>query len=187
MKERIERFASATQKFGNEVYVAPGAVLIGDVELGDGASVWFQSVLRADLNRIRIGARSNVQDGAVLHVADEFGVDVGDLVTIGHGAVLHACRVEDEVLVGMRAIVLDGAVIGSRSVVGANALVTGGMQVPPGSLVLGSPAKVVRALSALEQDALAVWADRYVELARSYREGTPNVCGGPALPRPPAA
>jgi carbonic anhydrase/acetyltransferase-like protein (isoleucine patch superfamily) len=175
MKENISRFAAATQKIGDEVYVAPGAVLVGAVELGDGASVWFQSVLRADLNSIRIGSRSNVQDGAILHVADEFGVEVGSHVTIGHGAVLHACRVEGEVLIGMKAVVLDGAVVGPRSIVGANALVTGGIEIPAGSLVLGSPAKVVRALSVKEQDGLAVWAERYVELAKAYREGIPNI------------
>lgn len=175
MKATIERFATATQKIGHEVYVAPGAVLVGDVELGDKASVWFQTVLRADLNRIRIGAGSNVQDGAILHVADEFGAEVGSLVTIGHGAVLHACQVEDEVLIGMKAVVLDGAIVGPRSIVGANALVTGGMQIPAGSLVLGSPARVVRALSVEEQNALVVWAERYVELAKAYRTGVPHL------------
>jgi carbonic anhydrase/acetyltransferase-like protein (isoleucine patch superfamily) len=175
MQERIKRYAGAIPRMGNDVYVAPGVVIVGDVEVGDQASIWFNAVLRADLNRIRIGARSNVQDGAVIHVADEFGVEIGESVTVGHGAVLHACRVEDEVLVGMKAVILDGASVGARSIIGANALVTGGMQIPPGSLVLGSPARIVKVLSAAEQGALKEWASRYVVLAAAYSREIPRV------------
>src|SRR5690606_24820571 len=102
---------------------------------------------RGDINRIIIGPRSNVQDGAVLHVADEYHCELGELVTVGHKAIVHACTVEDEVLIGMGAIIMDGARIGARSIIGAGAVITGGKQIPPGSLVLGSPAKVVRSLS----------------------------------------
>lgn len=151
-------------------FVAPGAALIGDVTLAEESSVWFQTVLRGDINRIVIGPRSNVQDGAVVHLADDLGTCVGELVTVGHKAILHACTIADEVLVGMGAIILDGAEIGARSIIGAGALVTGGKKIPPGSLVLGSPAKVVRALSPDEQAGIKVWAEKYVALSRAYRE-----------------
>ncbi len=144
--------------------------MVGNVTLGEEASVWFNTTLRGDINSIQIGAHSNVQDGAVVHVADLFGAVVGEWVTVGHKAIVHACTVEDEVLVGMGAIILDGAHIGARSIIGAGALVTGNTVIPPGSLVLGSPAKVVRALTADEQNAIKSWAERYVELSRIYRE-----------------
>lgn len=151
-------------------FVAPGADLIGQVSLGEESSVWFQCVLRADLNRIVIGARSNIQDGAVIHLADDLGTFVGELSTVGHKAILHACTIGDEVLVGMGAIVLDGAQIGARSIIGAGALVTGGKKFPPGSLILGSPAKLVRTLSLEEQAGIKSWAEKYVALSRLYRE-----------------
>jgi carbonic anhydrase/acetyltransferase-like protein (isoleucine patch superfamily) len=151
-------------------WVAPGADVIGDVTLGEESSVWFQAVLRGDINRIVIGPRSNVQDGAVIHLADDFGAYVGELVTIGHKAILHACTVGDEVLIGMGAIVLDGAEIGARSIIGAGALVTGGRKIPSGSLVIGAPAKVAATLSLEEQAGIKVWAEKYVALSRAYRE-----------------
>ena len=136
--------------------------------LGEESSVWFQCVLRADIHRIVIGPRSNIQDGAVVHLSDDFGTELGELVTVGHKAILHACKIGDEVLVGMGAIVLDGAKIGARSIVGAGAIVTGGKVFPPGSLILGTPAKVVRALTLEEQSGIRTWADRYVTLSREY-------------------
>jgi carbonic anhydrase/acetyltransferase-like protein (isoleucine patch superfamily) len=151
-------------------FVVPGATVIGDVTLAEHASVWFGAVLRGDINRIVIGPRSNVQDCAVIHLADNFPAIVGELVTIGHSAIVHACTVEDEVLVGMGAIILDGAEIGARSIVGANTLVTAGTKVPPGSLVVGSPGKVVRQLSLDEQAGIKKWALKYVENARMFRE-----------------
>lgn len=149
--------------------VLPGATVIGDVTLGAETSVWFGAVLRGDINRIIVGAQTNLQDGAIVHLADAYPAILGDRVTIGHAAIVHACTVDDEVLVGMGAIVLDGAEIGARSIIGANALVTGGMQVPPGSLVVGSPAKVVRQLSIDEQTRIKGWALKYVENARLFR------------------
>lgn len=151
------------------IFIAPGAVVIGAVELAAESSVWFTSVLRGDINRIIVGAQSNVQDGSVLHVSDDHACILGERVTVGHRAVVHACTVEDEVLVGMGAIILDGARIGARSIVAAGALVPKNMQVPEGSLVMGSPARVVRALSAEEQQANARLALKYVEIARRYR------------------
>lgn len=150
------------------VFIAPGAVVVGAVELGAESSIWFGSVLRGDINRIVVGARSNVQDGSVLHVSDDHACVLGERVTVGHRAVVHACTVEDEVLVGMGAVILDGARIGARSIIAAGALVTKSMQVPPGSLVMGAPAKVVRALTAEEQAANARLALKYVEVSRRY-------------------
>jgi len=167
---RLQRYLDAIPNIHPSAFVAPGAAVIGDVTLAEESSVWFQTVLRGDINRIVIGPRSNVQDGAVVHLADDYGAYVGELVTVGHKAILHACTIADEVLVGMGAIVLDGAEIGARSIIGAGALVTGGKKIPPGSLVLGSPAKVVRTLSLEEQADIKVWAEKYVALSRSYRE-----------------
>jgi len=167
---RIHRYLDTPPAIHPSAFVAPGATVIGDVTLAEESSVWPATVLRGDINRIVIGPRSNIQDGAVVHLADEFGTIVGELVTVGHKAVLHACTIADEVLVGMGAIVLDGAEVGARCIIGAGALVTGGKKIPAGSLVLGSPAKVVRTLSLDEQAGIRVWAERYVELSRIYIE-----------------
>ena len=135
----IQPFLHHQPKIDASCYVAPSADVIGRVTLHEFSSVWFNATLRGDINEIVIGPRSNVQDNAVIHLADDYGCYVGELVTVGHSAILHACTVKDEVLIGMGAIVLDGAVIGERSIIGAGALVTGGTIIPPGSLVLGSP------------------------------------------------
>lgn len=150
--------------------ILPGAIVLGAAQLGAESSVWFGSVIRADINRIIIGDQSNVQDGSVLHVSDDYACIVGQRVTIGHRAVVHACTVHDEVLIGMGAIILDGAEIGARSIIAAGALVTKGTKVPEGSLVIGSPAKVVRTLTMEEQQANARLAMKYVEVSRRYRE-----------------
>ena len=170
LPDRLACYLDAKPNLHPTAYVAPGADVIGDVTLAEESSVWFQTVLRGDINRIVIGPRSNVQDGTVVHLADDCGTFVGELVTVGHKAILHACTIADEVLVGMGAIVLDGAEIGARSIIGAGALITGGKKIPPGSLVLGSPAKVVRTLSLEEQAGIKVWAEKYVALSRAYRE-----------------
>jgi gamma-carbonic anhydrase len=151
-------------------YVVPSAIVIGDVTLMEESSVWYGAVLRGDINRITIGPRSNVQDNAVVHIDTPNETRLGELVTVGHSAVVHACLIDDEVLIGMGAIILDGAEIGSRSIIGANALVTLGTKIPPGSLVLGSPAKVRRALTLDEQKDIARWAWSYVETAKHFRE-----------------
>ena len=170
LENQLRQYLDSAPTIDASAFVAPGADLIGDVTLAEESSVWFQTVLRADINRIVIGPRSNIQDGAVIHLADDFGTHVGELVTVGHKAILHACTIGDEVLVGMGAIVLDGAEIGPRSIIGAGALVTGGKKFPGGSLILGSPAKVVRPLSLDEQAGIKVWAEKYVALSRAYRE-----------------
>jgi len=166
--QRIACHLDAAPRIHPTAFAAANATIIGDVTLGEESSVWYQCVLRADINRIVIGPRSNIQDGSVVHLADDFGIEVGELVTVGHKAILHACKVGDEVLVGMGATVLDGAEIGARSIIGAGAVVTGGKIFPPGSLILGTPAKIVRTLSLEEQAGIRVWAERYVTLSREY-------------------
>lgn len=167
---QLDTFLRRPPTLGREVYLASTAVVVGDVRLGDQSSIWYGAVLRGDINYIQVGHHSNVQDNAVLHLADDFPCLVGNWVTIGHLAIVHACTIGDECLVGMGATILDGAVIGAQSLIGANALVTSGTQVPPGSLVLGSPAKVVRALRPEERAGLKHWAEKYVINAAYCRQ-----------------
>ena len=155
----------------DSVFLAEGAMVIGDVEIGAGSSVWYHTVVRGDIRSIRIGQRTNVQDHSTLHVTRRDPLDVGDEVTIGHGAVVHGCTVEDLCLIGIGAVVLDGAVIGRGSVIGAGSVVPPGTAVPPLSLVLGVPGKVVRNLGPGSVDGNRVTAENYVELARAYRKG----------------
>jgi carbonic anhydrase/acetyltransferase-like protein (isoleucine patch superfamily) len=162
LESQLDTFLRKQPRLGKNVYLAKNATVVGDVKLGDHASVWYGAVLRGDINRIVIGHHSNIQDNAVLHLADDYGCIVGNYVTVGHSAIVHACKVGDEVLIGMGAIILDGAVIGKQSLIGAKALVTQGMKIPPGSLVLGAPAKVVRKLSPKERAGLKYWATKYV-------------------------
>ena len=162
MRKQLERFLTKQPRLGKGVYIARGAVVLGDVRIGDYSSVWYNAVVRGDINRIVVGHHTNVQDNAVLHLADDFPCIVGNWVTVGHSAIVHACRVGDETLVGMGAVILDGAVIGKQSIIGAKALVTQGMKVPAGSLVLGMPAKVVRPLTRKERAGLKWWAEKYV-------------------------
>ena len=151
MRKQLDTFLRRTPRLGQGVYIAKTAVVFGDVTLGAHSSVWYGAVLRGDINRIVVGHHSNIQDNAVLHLADDFACVVGNWVTVGHGAIVHACKVGDEVLVGMGAVILDGAVIGKQSIIGAKALVTQGMKIPPGSLVLGAPARVARRLTTKER------------------------------------
>ena len=160
---QLDRFLRRQPTLGEGVYLARTAVVVGDVTIGDYSSVWYHAVLRGDINSIKVGAHSNIQDGAVIHLADEYPCEIGDWVTVGHCAVVHACKVGDECLIGMNSTILDGAEIGAQSIVGANALVTQGTKIPKGSLVLGSPAKVVRALSSDERAGLRTWAQKYVD------------------------
>ncbi|HLP75829.1 MAG TPA: gamma carbonic anhydrase family protein [Candidatus Paceibacterota bacterium] len=165
LEKQLDRFLRKQPKLGKGVYIAPGARVLGDVRLGDHSSVWYNAVLRGDINKIVIGHHTNIQDGAVLHLADDFPCVLGNYVTVGHSAVVHACEVGDEVLVGMGAVILDGAVIGEQSIIGARALVTQGTKIPPGSMVLGAPAKVVRPLTKKERAGLKHWAEKYVKNA----------------------
>jgi carbonic anhydrase/acetyltransferase-like protein (isoleucine patch superfamily) len=162
LEQQLETFLHRAPTVGRSVYIAHGAVVVGDVTLGDFASVWYNAVLRGDINRIVVGHHSNVQDNAVLHLADDYGCIVGSHVTIGHSAIVHACTLGDEVLVGMGATILDGAVVGSQCIIGARALVTQRTEIPDGSLVLGSPAKVVRVLTPEERTGIKRLAEKYV-------------------------
>ncbi|MEU8628939.1 gamma carbonic anhydrase family protein [Streptomyces sp. NPDC048669] len=151
-------------------FTAPTSVVIGEVTMAAGSSLWYHAVLRADCGPIVIGAGSNIQDNCSVHVDPGFAVTVGERVSVGHNAVLHGCTVEDDVLIGMGATVLNGAHIGAGSLVAAQALVPQGMRVPPGSLVAGVPAKVKRQLTEEELDGVKFNAVGYVELAKAHRE-----------------
>jgi len=161
-------FRGQTPRLAEGVYVAPGAWLIGDVTLGPGASVWFNAVLRADNEPIVVGRLVNLQDGAIVHVDAGQPTHIGDEVTVGHAAIIHACTVEPRVLVGMQAIILSGATIGEGSILGAGALVPEGRTIPPRSLVLGTPGRVVREVRDDEYAAILVSARHYAELAQAY-------------------
>jgi carbonic anhydrase/acetyltransferase-like protein (isoleucine patch superfamily) len=157
---------------GRGVFLAETCAVIGDVEIGDESSIWYSSVVRGDVMPIRIGARTSIQDGTVIHVTSgKFGTTIGSDCTVGHAAIIHACTVEDFCLIGMGSILLDGAHIGRGSLVGAGSLVTPGTVIPPGSLVIGSPAKVKRPINEREREQIEYGATHYVELARSYLAG----------------
>jgi carbonic anhydrase/acetyltransferase-like protein (isoleucine patch superfamily) len=150
-------------------FIEDTAIIIGDVVMGEQCSVWFHAVIRGDVNSIRIGSRTNVQDLCMLHVThDTHPLIIGNEVTVGHNVVLHGCTIKDRVLVGMGAIIMDGAVIGEASVVGAGALVTEGTMVPPKSLILGSPAKVKRPVTDEELRWIRESAENYLNYARQY-------------------
>lgn len=166
-----DRYGESVPTVGEQVHVASGVVLVGAVTLADHVSVWYGCVLRADVNRISVGPRSNLQDGTVVHLGDLDPTVIGADVVVGHRAVLHGCTVEDACLIGISATILDGAVIGRGSVVGAGALVTAGTVIPPRSLVLGSPARVVKSLSDEAEAFHVALAGKYVRLQTNYREG----------------
>ena len=155
-------------------YIDDSAQVIGDVEIGEESSVWMLVVIRGDVHRIRIGRRSNVQDGTIIHVMkDTHPTIIGDDVTVGHAAVIHGCTIEDRCLIGMGAIVLNGARIGTGSIVAAGALVVEGMEVPAHSLVMGSPARVRRTLGDADLAEIQMYADRYVQYRLDYMEPPP--------------
>lgn len=166
----IRSFRGRTPKIAASAYIDPQAVVIGDVTIGEDSSVWPCVVVRGDVNFIRIGARTNIQDGSVLHVMrDIHPLILGDNVTIGHGAVLHGCTIESRCLIGMGAIILNGAKIGAGSIVAAGTLVPEGTDVPFGSLFMGHPGKFRRALTAADQEAIDAYAQRYVEYGATYK------------------
>jgi carbonic anhydrase/acetyltransferase-like protein (isoleucine patch superfamily) len=175
LEKQFTTFLRKPPTLGQGVYIASGAVVVGDVRIGDYSSVWYNAVVRGDINYVQIGHHSNVQDNAVLHLADDFPCIIGNYVTVGHTAIVHACTVGDEVRLGMGATILDGAVIGNQCVIGANALVTQHMKIPDGSMVLGSPAKVVRALTPEERAGLKHWAEKYVHNAAYCLQHNINV------------
>ncbi len=153
---------------GSGHFIAPNAAVIGDVILHDKASVWFSCVLRGDVERIEVGAGSNIQDGTVIHADPSFPALIGENVTVGHNAMIHGCIIGDGSLIGIGAVVLNGAKIGKNCLVGANALVTEGMEIPDGSLVLGAPAKIKKALDEQTREMLGLNAAHYVSNAANY-------------------
>lgn len=168
VQDRLAKHLSCKPDIAQANWVSSKASVMGDVTLGPKASVFYGAVLRGDIARIVVGEGSNIQDNAVVHLADDMDAIIGKWCTIGHAAIVHACTIEDECLIGMGATVLDGARIGARSIVGAGAVVTPRTQIPPGSMVLGSPAKVVRALTEEEQKGLKRWAEKYVHVSAAH-------------------
>lgn len=163
----MREFNQYKPKIGEDVFIASTAVVEREVELKAKSSIWFNAVLRGDVNSISIGEGSNVQDGTVVHVADDHPAIVKDYVTIGHGAIIHGCTIEDCCLIGMGAIILNGAHIGKGSIVAAGALVPEGAEIPPNSLVMGVPGKVVRTIDKVEENkALAL---KYIQVAKKYK------------------
>ncbi len=166
----IRSYRGRTPQIPASAYIDPDAVIIGDVTIGELSSVWPGVVIRGDVNWIRIGARTNIQDGSVLHVMkDTHPLVLGDAVTIGHGVILHGCTIESNVLIGMGSILLNGAKIGSGSIVAAGTLVPEGAVVPPGSLFMGHPGKLRRALTPEDQASIEAYAARYIEYSETYK------------------
>lgn len=166
----IRSYQGKTPKIAPSAWIDPAATIIGDVELGEDASVWPGVVLRGDVHFIRVGKRTNIQDNSVLHgMKDQFPVIVGDGVTVGHGVLLHGCVVESRCLIGMGSIILNGARIGERSIIAAGTLITEGAVIPPGSLIMGHPGKVRRSLTDEEQAGIDAYATRYVAYKEAHQ------------------
>jgi carbonic anhydrase/acetyltransferase-like protein (isoleucine patch superfamily) len=168
VQERLALHLSRTPDVARANWVAPNATVVGDVTLGPKSSVFYGAVLRGDIARILVGEGSNIQDNAVVHLADDLDAVIGAWCTIGHSAIVHACTIEDEVLIGMGATILDGARIGTRSIIAAGAVVPPRKVIPPGSMVMGTPAKVVRTLTPEEQAEVRVWAEKYVHVSAAH-------------------
>lgn len=167
----VHRYKDFTPKIHPSVFIAPGAHIIGDVEIGEGCSVWFNTVVRGDVNSIRIGSGTNIQDGCILHVTNKtHPLTIGSDVTIGHGAVVHGATLADCCLIGMGARVLDGSHVGTRSLVAAGSVVLEGFEVPPGMLVAGVPARVRRPLTEEEQDRIYQSSQNYRDYTKNYRQ-----------------
>ncbi|MDE0637290.1 MAG: gamma carbonic anhydrase family protein [Candidatus Poribacteria bacterium] len=158
----IIEYEGITPNVHSSVFVAPGAMIIGDVKIGEESSVWFNCVLRGDLEPIHIGCRTNIQDGTVIHMDKEIPCLIGDDVTVGHGAILHSCAIENEALIGMGAILLTGCKIGERAIVAAGTLVREGQEIPPGTVAMGVPAKVRREATEAELERVRNGKDDYV-------------------------
>ncbi|MBL6933888.1 MAG: gamma carbonic anhydrase family protein [Alphaproteobacteria bacterium] len=165
-------YGGHSPEIAGDVYIAPGAAVIGDVVIGEGSSIWFNTVVRGDFNEVRIGRRSNIQDGVVIHVASYgSGSYIGDDVTVGHNAVIHACTIGSRCLIGMNSTILDGAVVEDGALVAAGALVPPGKTVAAGELWAGNPAKSIRAVSDAEAEFIQDSALRYCKFAKEYMAG----------------
>ncbi|MEM6290226.1 MAG: gamma carbonic anhydrase family protein [Myxococcota bacterium] len=167
----FQRYLASVPTVDPSAYLAPTAALVGDVRIGPRASVWYGCVLRGDVNRIELGADSNLQDGTVVHLGDNDPTIIAEEVVVGHRAVVHGCRIGGGTLVGIQSTILDGAVIGEGSIIGSGAVVTAGSQIPPHSLVLGVPAKVVKTLTAADEAFHRKLAGKYVRLSHNHRYG----------------
>lgn len=152
------------------VFIAPGAHLIGDVQIGEESTVWFNAVLRGDEGPIQIGKKCSVQDNVTAHLYEGFPLIVGDEVTIGHNAILHGCTIEKRCIIGMGSTILDGAIIGEESIIGANTLIPSGKKIPPRSLVVGSPGKVIREITDKDIELIQLSIDTYVQKGKEYKE-----------------
>lgn len=168
MVERSLQTRFRPELVDSSAFIAPGAVVVGDVTIGAGASVWFGAVVRGDTERIVIGPRTNVQDGCILHADEGYPCLLGEGVTLGHGAIVHGATVEDDCLIGMRAVVMNGARIGKGSIVAVGSVVTEGTEIAPGSVVMGQPAKVRREASERDRERVRHAAEHYVAAARAY-------------------
>lgn len=168
-QERLNKYLSRTPQVDPTAWVAKSADIMGDVRIGPKVAVLYQVVLRGDIEKIVIGEGTNIQDGTVVHLADDGPAIIGNYVTVGHNVMIHACTIEDECLIGMSSTILDGAVIGRRSIVAAGAVVPPGMIVPPGSMVMGVPGKI-KPLSEDRQEGLRFWAEKYIDVASAHRE-----------------
>jgi carbonic anhydrase/acetyltransferase-like protein (isoleucine patch superfamily) len=165
----IKKFQNKQPQLGEDVYVSENAMVIGDVTLGNEVNIWFGAVLRGDMHYIKIGSRTNIQDNSVVHVTARVSpTNIGSGVTVGHGAIIHGCTIEDDCLIGMGAILMDDAVIGAGSLIGAGALIPPNMIIPENSLVVGSPGKVVRQVKDFEREMLLERPQEYIDLAAIY-------------------
>ena len=165
----IKKFQNKQPQLGEDAYVSENAMVIGDVSLGDEVNIWFGAVLRGDMHYIKIGNRTNIQDNSVVHVTTGVSpTNIGNGVTVGHGAIIHGCTIEDDCLIGMGAILMDDAVIGAGSLIGAGALIPPNMQIPKNSLVVGSPGKVIRQIKEVEREMILERPQEYIDLASIY-------------------
>jgi carbonic anhydrase/acetyltransferase-like protein (isoleucine patch superfamily) len=162
-------FEKYSPDIDKSVFVAQDAVLIGNVSIGKNSSIWFKTVIRADINEIKIGEGTNIQDGCLLHVTKNHFISIGSRVTVGHGAILHGCKIEDDCLIAMGAIILDGVHIGSNCLIAAGSLLTPNSQIPANSLVMGSPAKVIRQITELDREKIIAGWKNYVDYAQKYK------------------
>lgn len=174
IRARLDTYLGQTPETTGAIFIAANATVLGAVKLGPQSSVWYGCVLRGDINTIEVGEGTNIQDLTMVHLADDHGVRIGRYCTVGHSAIIHACEIGDECLVGMGTTVLDGAKIGDQCIIGANSLVTQRFVAPAGSLIMGSPAKVVRELTPEERTGIKRWAIKYISVAQAHAAHPPN-------------
>jgi len=166
----LYRYLQFKPEIDNSAFIAPNAVVIGQVKIKRGASIWFNTMLRGDINSIEVGEDSNIQDSCILHVTHEHGVTVGDRVTVGHNVIVHGCKVESDCLIGMGSIILDGAIVRAGSLIAAGCVVSPNTEIPPNSLVMGVPGKVVRTIGEKERERMSTNWKSYVEYSRAYND-----------------